>query len=169
MECCFKKHIRLVVFDLDGTLLDTSEGSIESAMFVASKLGVAHFSKEIARNFVGPPIHESLMQFCGCSKEDAQKGAVIFRDYYKNNALYKAKVYPGIIEMFQELSTRGIKVGVATYKREDYAIDILKYFGIYDYCNVVHGADDNNLLSKSDIINMCVEEIGEDKEYAMVY
>ena len=67
------------------------------------------------------------------------------------------------MELLINLKKNGIKIGVATYKREDYAIDILKYFGIAEYCNVIHGADNDNKLTKADIVEMCINEMNEEK------
>ena len=155
--------IKAVLFDLDGTLLDTSEGIIDSVRYTIAQLGYEPLPVETILKFVGPPIQNSLITYLGLTLEDAQKGANIFRDYYKNCALYKASPYPGIMELLIKLKKNGIKIVVATYKREDYAIDILKYFGIAEYCNVIHGADNDNKLTKADIVEMCINEMNEEK------
>lgn len=155
--------IKAVLFDLDGTLLDTSEGIMDSVRYTITQLGCEPLPIETILKFVGPPIQSSLINNIGLTPKEAQKGANIFRNYYKNYALLKASLYPDIKELLVELKKRGIKIGVATYKREDYAIEILKYFGIADFCNVIHGADNENKLTKADIIEMCINEMKEDK------
>ena len=156
-------HIEAILFDLDGTLLDTSEGIRHSVRYALDQLQLPQPSEECLREFVGPPIQESLMRYGGLSKEDAQRGANIFRDFYKNRALFEASLYEGIIPLLEQLHEQDIKIGVATYKREDYAIDILKHFGIAMYCNVMHGADNENKLTKADIIDLCIDELGVQK------
>ena len=151
--------IKAILFDLDGTLLDTSEGIMDSVRYTISQLGYESLPDETILKFVGPPIQNSLITYLGLTLEDAQKGANIFRDFYKNNALYKATLYPRIKELLVELKNNGVKIGVATYKREDYAIDLLRYFGIANYCDVIHGADNENKLKKSDIVDMCINEL----------
>ena len=155
--------IKAVLFDLDGTLLDTSEGILDSVSHTISQLGYESLPVETILKFVGPPIQNSLITYLGLTLEDAQKGANIFREFYKNNALYKASLYPGIKELLVTLKNKGVKIGVATYKREDYAIDLLRYFGIAEYCDVMHGADNENRLTKSDIVAICINELLEDK------
>lgn len=156
--------IKAVLFDLDGTLLDTSEGIKHSVRHTISVMGYNQLPEETILKFVGPPIQYSLMTFCGVDSEEAQRGANVFRDFYKSNALFEAELYDGIIELLKSLRNKGIKIGVATYKREDYAIDLLKHFGIDKFCDVIHGADNENRLSKADIIELCIKEIGEDKK-----
>lgn len=156
--------IEAVLFDLDGTLLNTTEGVLESALYAAQKLGYPELPYETMLTFVGPPIQQSFMKWYGCTAEKAQEAANVFRSYYKENALFKAELYPGIIDLLNELKLRGIKIGVATYKREDYAISILEHFGIAPFCQTMHGADNFNKLTKADIVNICIQELSSQKD-----
>lgn len=155
--------IKAVLFDLDGTLLDTSEGIKHSVRYTLSQMGYNELPEETILKFVGPPIQNSLMTYCGVDAVEAQRGANEFRDFYKSKALYEASLYDGIIDLLVELKSKGIRIGVATYKREDYALDLLRKFGITEYCDVIHGADNDNKLSKADIVEMCISELGADK------
>ncbi len=152
--------IKNVIFDLDGTLLDTREGIIESVKHAAEVLGYPERSYEELLTFVGPPIQQSFMDHYGCDKETAQQAANIFRDYYKTTALLKAEPYEGIYELCEELKNSGIRMAVATYKREDYALVLLKHFHFDHYCDPMHGADGENKLKKRDIVRMCMDEMG---------
>ena len=51
-------------------------------------------------------------------------------------------------ELLVKLKERGYKLGVATYKREDYAVKLLKNFNVYDLFDVVHGGDNENKLKR---------------------
>ena len=152
--------IKNVIFDLDGTLLDTSEGVIESAKYAAKQMGYKELDYQTMLTFVGPPIQNSFKKHYGCSDEEAQRAANIFRDYYKNEALLLAKPYDGIYDLCELLKLKGIRMAVATYKREDYALTLLKHFGFDKYCDPMHGADNNNVLKKEDIVRMCQCEMG---------
>lgn len=156
--------IKAILFDLDGTLLDTSEGIMDSVQHTITILNQPQLSKDKLLQFVGPPIQNSLINHLGLSPEDAQKGAIVFRDYYKSEALYKATVYSEIFDLLQYLKELGILIGVATYKREDYAIDLLKYFRIADFCQTIHGADNYNKLTKADIIDLCISDLKVEKK-----
>lgn len=151
---------KFVSFDLDGTLLDTSEGIIQSVKYTVGKMGLSLPEGMDMGFFIGPPIQLSLQKCFNLDSETSQKGANVFRSYYKSEALYMAKPYEGIFDMLDVLKKRQIKIGVATYKREDYALDILHFFHIADYCDVMCGADNNNVLKKSDIIRNSYEKAG---------
>ena len=152
--------IKNVIFDLDGTLLDTSEGILLSVEHTIKILGYRELTQEQKLSFIGPPVQVSLKRLYGLSDEEAQKGADIFREYYKEEALLKAEPYEGIFKLCETLKSNGVRMAVATYKREDYARKLLKAKGFDKYCDPMHGADNNNVLKKEDIILMCIDEMG---------
>lgn len=156
--------IKNVIFDLDGTLLDTREGVIESAKYAARQMGYDELPYDTMLSFVGPPIQNSFMKHYGCDQETAQRAANIFRDYYKNTALLLAEPYEGIYDLCRLLKENGVRMSVATYKREDYALTLLRHFDFHKYCDPMHGADNNNVLKKEDIVRMCQEEMGATRE-----
>ena len=151
--------IQNIIFDLDGTLLDTSEGILESVKYAAGIMDFPELSEETWLKFIGPPVQNSFMKYYGCSEAEAQKAANIFREYYKSNALLKAKPYEGIFELCDLLKANGFNIAVATYKREDYALKLLKHFNFQKYCISMHGADNNNILKKEDIVQICQNEM----------
>ena len=156
--------IKHVIFDLDGTLLDTRRGIIDSVKYAAKELGFPELPHETLLKFVGPPIQQSLMTHYGCTPEEAQRGAVVFRAYYQKSAMFKAQPYEGIYELCDTLRSRGIRMAVATYKREDYALTLLRHFRFHEYCSAMHGADGENKLTKRDIVEMCLSELGGDRQ-----
>ena len=79
-------HIKAILFDVDGTLLNTSEGLFRSVHYILDYLHLPQPANEQMREFVGPPIQESLIRYGGLSKEEAQQGANVFRDFYKHQA-----------------------------------------------------------------------------------
>lgn len=151
---------KIVLFDLDGTLLDTSEGVIDSVKYTVETLGLEKLEEKELLKFIGPPIFNSLQNRYNLTDNEASVATNIFRNAYKDKFLFEARIYDNVFETLMELKKQGVKIGVATYKREDYAISLLKHYRIIDYCDVVHGADFGNKLSKSDIMVLCMNELG---------
>ena len=148
---------KLVIFDLDGTLLDTTEGVLNAVQYTISKCGLPQLSQECLRSFIGPPIQDSFSMAYGIDDPDRlQELAGIFRSRYKEHELYKAEPYDGIYETCEQLRDFGLMLAVATYKREDYAVDIMRHFGFDKYMAAIYGADHENKLKKADIIKKCV-------------
>jgi phosphoglycolate phosphatase len=148
-----------VIFDVDGTLLDASEGISNSVRHTIRELGLSEIADGKLASFVGPPIQESFLREYGMSPSEAQAAAEIFRRYYKGEELYKAAPYEGIYDVFDALRDRNIAIGVATYKRHDYAVDLLEHFGFSQYCVSVNGADNLNVMKKADIIAKTMTEM----------
>ena len=148
-----------VIFDLDGTILDTTEGILNSIDYVIDKMSLDKLSYNSKLKFIGLPIQESFRNTFNLDDEDVNKAVRIFRERYKTSEIFRAKLYDGIIELFSELAKRNIKIGVATYKREDLTLELLEYFDISKYCSSIHGSDYDGFLSKNDIINNVVMEL----------
>lgn len=152
---------KIAVFDLDGTLLDTSGGVLSAVKRTIEENNMDELSAEKLVSFIGPPIQDSFIRAYQMSREEAQEIADKFRNYYKQpEYLLDAVPYDGIFELMKQLRDRGIKVAVATYKREDYAISVLKHFGFDKYADIMYGSDNNNKLKKMDIIEKCLRDAG---------
>ncbi len=153
-----------VLFDLDGTLLDTADGVLTSINHISKQEKLMEVSHEDLLTFIGPPMYISYKRVFKVEEEKARKLAEITRDWYLKNSLFIATMYDGIIELIKRLHENGVKIAVATYKRQDCADSIIEHFGIKQYCTCVIGADNEAKLTKQDIINMCIKEMsGEDK------
>lgn len=163
-----QKNKNTIIFDLDGTLLDTTEGIVESVRYTIGQMKLPELSDAQLLSFIGPPVQISFVNHYGLSEEEAQRISTIFRTYYKEKALLKAKPYEGIFELLKQLKDAGKRLAVATYKREDYALMILKHFGFDRYFDVMRGADDKNQLKKVDIVNLCISEMNGLKDNAVL-
>lgn len=150
----------IAVFDVDGTLLDTTEGVIAAVEYTVDRMGLHPLDRKTLLTFIGPPIQDSFARVYGLTGDILQEMATIFRESYKNDHLYKALPYDGIYDVCNSLLERGVKIAIATYKRQDYAESILKYFHFDRYSNIMYGADHENKLKKVDIIRKCMDDLG---------
>lgn len=150
----------IAVFDVDGTLLDTTEGVVSAVKYTIDKMGFEPLSENKLLEFIGPPIQDSFANTYGLDGDILQDIATCFRNRYKEHDLLKAKPYDGIYDVFDKLLDNGVKLAVATYKRQDYAETILQHFGFDKYTNILYGADHENKLKKVDIIKKCMDDLG---------
>lgn len=149
---------KLLVFDLDGTLLDTTDGILKSLKKTVFHYNLPEIEDNVIQNFIGPPIQNSLEKYYGLTGSELIKVTEYFRRIYSGENLLYARVYDGIYDLFQYLKDNGFVCSVATYKREDYAIKLLKAFHFDDYSYILFGADNYNKLKKDDIIRKCIEK-----------
>ena len=149
---------KCALFDLDGTLLDTSPGIVESVQYAAEKLGYPQLSREQLLRFIGPPLQSSFMKYYACSREEADALTAAYREHYRGGALLRATPYPGIFELCGALREAGLKTMVATSKPQPFAEQILAHFGFS--FDAVHGVDFAGKLGKADMIRLCAADAG---------
>lgn len=159
---------KVLVWDIDGTLLNTLEGLLSAYQFTIETLKLPKKSLKEISSFIGPTPQTVFISFFSLSEAEAQKAADIFRDRYKSNDLLKAEPYPGLLSVLNRLSEMGYQQCVATNKRQDYAVDICTYFGIDHFCNPIYGAHKLNKLSKTDLIKKCLRDLKVSKKQAVM-
>ena len=153
--------IRYAIFDLDGTLLDTREGVISAAIQTFKWNDIPIPDEGVLESLIGPPIQSSFQTLFTLSNEESMKMANQFREYYRSEKfLYKAELYDGIYDLLNTLKKSGIKVGVATYKREDYALKLLKEKGFDKITPYMYGSDFGGKMKKCEIIKKCLSDMG---------
>ena len=148
--------IRNVIFDLDGTLADTSPGIIESVQHTVQTMGLPALSEAQLRAFIGPPLRHSFAEQCGCTPQEAQQAVTVFRAHYQDGAVFHAALYPGIAELCAELKASGFRMAVATNKPDRFASALVRRFGLDGLLDPVCGADEEGRLKKADLIRMCM-------------
>jgi phosphoglycolate phosphatase len=153
-------QFKTAVFDLDGTLLDTSEGVLSSVRYAIEQFHLEPIPDEELRKFIGPPIQDSYARVYGLQGEKLAEVAMTFRSHYKDVDLLKARPYDGIYDVFQNLLDAGIRPAIATYKRQDYATRLLEHFGFNRYTDIMYGSDFEGKLRKNDIIRNAIRGAG---------
>jgi phosphoglycolate phosphatase len=152
------KDYKLVILDLDGTLLDTTGGILSSVSYTINLLHLPMLSREVLLSFIGPPISDSFAKYYGLSGMLLQRAVDTFRDDYGNNKLFDATPYPGIYDVFEHLRKCDVTTAIATYKREDQALRLLHHYNFNSYTDIIFGADKDNKLQKKDIITKCIHK-----------
>ena len=128
---------KAVIFDLDGTLLNTLDDLTDSTNYALSKFGYPTRTIEEVRQFVGNGVAKLIERAIpeGKNNPNFEKCLAIFKENYAQNMYNKTAPYNGIIEMLSNLKSRGIKIAVVSNKF-DLAVKKLckKYFeGFIDF------------------------------------
>lgn len=144
---------RLVIFDLDGTLLNTSTGIIASVKYalVANEKRIP--SDDVLKGFIGPPLKRSFVNLLDIEEYEADKLVEDFRKKYRNHDIYLAELYDGILDIVEYLHNLGVKLAIATYKPQDMALRLISHFAIDKYFKVIAGADSEGNKTKADLIS----------------
>ena len=149
----------LIIFDLDGTLLDTGEGIIKSLKFALKKFGFQIPDEEICKSFVGPPLKKRFLELFDSDEQTADMLLACFREEYGKGDLFLAHVYPGVEECLKELRER-YALAVATNKSETQAAQLLERFSLASYFDVICGSDMKAALSKVQIVANAASRLG---------
>ena len=143
------KQIFTILFDLDGTLVDTAPDLMRAHNHVMSKFGYPTKSTEEIRNLVGQgagamlgrSIWGQAKKEFGKVKDEKIKKEMIkeFVEYYGKNIVNESKLIDGVKDFLIWSKEKKISMGVCTNKQEHLAIDLLKKIGIYDFFEYVAG------------------------------
>lgn len=152
-------QIGYVLFDLDGTVIDSEEGITKSAQQALLSLGILESQKNL-RSFIGPSLRESFSRYTD-KPELVEKALTVYRERYSNVGLYECKLYPGFAMFLRDLYSTGKKVILASAKPEPYCKKILKFLNVEQYFDYIFGATfDGKLDDKSVLLKQVIEKIG---------
>lgn len=148
-----------VLFDLDGTLTDSSIGIVNSVVYALKKFGIEETDLLKLKKFIGPPLIDSFMEYYGFSKEKAAMAVRYYREYYSVKGIFENRLYDGIKELLEKLYEENKKIILATSKPESFANEILRYFGIDKYFYFVGGATmDESRTEKEEVLEYIINK-----------
>ena len=120
----------LVIFDLDGTLLDTLGDLAAAGNYALAQMGLPAHETEQYKYFVGngiPKLIERILPECS-SEEDRQTAHSLFSEYYEQHKSDRTAPYSGIKELLAEMKARGITAVCCTNKDHKFAAELLEQF-----------------------------------------
>lgn len=147
-----------ILFDLDGTLIDSGPGITNSVAYSLKKYGIEVIDRTELYKFIGPPLHESYEKFYGFSKEKSMEAVEYYREYYRKKGIFENLVYEGIEDLLQKLYDAGKNLIVATSKPEVFAVQILEHFNLAGYFTYIAGANlDGTRTDKKEVISYALK------------
>lgn len=157
-----------ILFDLDGTLTDSGEGIINSAVYALETMGYPVPPREVMGVFVGPPLWDTFEKF-GVPREKTDEAVRIFRSRYIPIGKFENRPYAGIREMLEALQAEGFRLFVATSKPEVTALEVLDKFELSQYFEQIIGATlDGTRSHKADVIAYLLGLVGDVGHTVMV-
>ena len=140
-----------ILFDLDGTLVDTAPDLMAAHNHVMKKFGYSTRSVDEIRNLVGKGASvligrsnwgSAKKEFSRITDEKIKNEMVKeFISFYGKNIVKDSKLIKGVLEFLKWAKSKNISMGVCTNKQEHLAIDLLKKIEIYDYFEYVAGGN----------------------------
>lgn len=158
-----------VIFDLDGTLLNTLEDLGDSVNFALKSFGYPTRTYEEVRSFVGNGVKDLVTKAVpnGTDEDTILKCLQVFKDHYKTNMQNKTAPYNGIMNLLEELNSRGIKLGIVSNKY-DFGVKNLNKYYFKDLIPVAIGEREGIRKKPApDTVLTAMKELGSQRETSL--
>ncbi|MGD6849239.1 HAD family hydrolase [Rossellomorea aquimaris] len=152
-------NYKMILFDLDGTLSDPKEGITKSVQYALEKMGMVETDFDKLKRFIGPPLQVSFAEYYNFDEEHTQRAIDFYRDRFKETGMFENKLYSNIPLLLKSLKEQQYTLVVATSKPTVFSKQILKYFNIDQYFDLIVGSNlDGTRTSKTDIIQYILDK-----------
>jgi len=133
----------LVIFDLDGTLVDSKQDLCNAVNATREAMGMARLPDKLVASFVGNGAPVLIRRAMGdsASEDQVKMALAYFLGYYREHMLDNTVPYPGVIECLDALAAAGTKMAVLTNKPERFSKDLVRGLGMGEYFFQVYGGN----------------------------
>ena len=155
------KSYDYILFDLDGTLIESAESVRVSLAYAMETLSLPCPDLSDYTKYVGPPLEDTFRGMCAVPEELIGKGMQIYRNYYDEVGQKTIKLFDGVTELLTELRNRGKRLAVCTSKNESVAVMVCDTLGLTPYLDAICGSSlDGSRKNKVDLIPYTLETLG---------
>ncbi|MEW9502119.1 pyrophosphatase PpaX [Jeotgalibacillus marinus] len=160
------KPIDTVLFDLDGTLIDTNELIISSFLHVMEHYFPGQYGRKEVLQFMGPPLVESFERV---NPDQVDEMVAYYREFNLEQHDSLATGFKGVEETIKALDDRGIKMAIVSTKRNDGVIKGLKLMKLDHYFDVVIGLDDvKNAKPNPEPLHLAMKKLDSEPETSLM-
>ncbi len=151
-----------VLFDLDGTIVDSAPGITASLAWTYEQLGRPIPSPAELLAYVGPPILDSFRERGGMTEAEAEHALEVYRPHYLETGIFDSRVYPGVGELVRRLGRSPLPLSLATSKPESLATVTLEFYGLASSFDFFTGASEDEVRSsKADVVEEALRRLSE--------
>jgi pyrophosphatase PpaX len=161
-----KNNINTILFDLDGTLIDTNELIISTYLHTLEKYFPGKYGREDVLPFLGPTLHDV---FGKMDPDRVEEMVLEYRTYNLANHDALVKEFVGVMETIETLKKKGYKLAIVTTKREDVAFKGLRLMKLDPYFDVMIAYDHvEKVKPDPEPIYLALEKLGSKPEEALM-
>lgn len=160
------QHVHAVLFDLDGTLIDTNELIIQTFQTVLDERFPGKYCRETILPFLGPPLYETFQQVDPTQVDDLIDA---YRKWNMENHDSMVQAFPGVVETLENLHARGIKLAIVSTKRNEMIERALNLMNVRQYFTAVIGLDDvKNAKPDPEPVQLALSKLEVKPEHALM-
>ena len=161
-----KNNINTLLFDLDGTLIDTNELIISTYLHTLEKYYPGKYTREDVLPFLGPTLHEVFGEM---DPDRVEEMVLEYRTYNLANHDALVKEFVGVMETIETLKKKGYKLAIVTTKREDVAFKGLRLMKLDSYFDVMIAYDHvKKVKPDPEPIFLALEKLGSKPEETLM-
>ena len=147
-----------VLWDLDGTILNSAPGVFDSFRKTFEAIGHPQPTDDQLRSFVGPPLRDTFREILGFSSERTQLALETYRDFYFAGGALNATLFDGVVDVIAASKAAGITNSLATSKAITGVRTVGEHFDFLKYFDFLGTADvEANRLNKSDVVSYALD------------
>lgn len=133
----------MVIFDLDGTLVDSVDDLCNSVNAARAYMGLPPLEHDVVASYVGSgaPVLIRRAMGPGATEEQIEEALGFFLSYYREHMLDHTRPYPGVVEALEMLQQRGVRMAVLTNKPQRFSRDMCAGLGLAHYFFQIYGGN----------------------------
>ena len=160
-----------VIFDLDGTLIDSRQDLVDATNATRVHLGMSTLGDDLVASYVGNGAPTLIRRALGAGASDAlvERGLAYFLKHYSTHLLDKTVLYPGVREALDEMKAARVPMAVLTNKPTALSVAIVSGLGLSDHFFRIYGGDSFALKKPDPIgIDMLRHEMNAQREATLM-
>ncbi len=161
------RPIGLLIFDLDGTLVNTLEDITASVNHTLAHLGKDSIPQDAVRKYVGDGINALLIRALGGKAERIDEAVAAYKDHHRRNLVVHSSLYPAVHEVLEHF--KALPMAVISNKTMEFVGPLIERLGIARYFKIIIGADSGLPLKPApDSVRKIMSDLGVSKEQAVI-
>ena len=154
------KAFRAVLWDLDGTIMDSQEGILATMRHTLTVMECPVPSHEDLFAWIGPSFPSSLKRWTSLDDQGVAEAIKVYGDFYAEHGAAMASPFPGVPELIRSLHASGVPLGLATSKPRSAALQMLESVGLLDLFSALGCAsDDETRGTKWEVMSDALAEL----------
>ena len=154
--------VKAILFDLDGTIINSEEGITKCVQYALRAYGVEEPDLTKLRVFIGPPLELIFKERYGMSGDEAWEAVVKYRERFDVKGIFECSLYEGVGECIRNLKRRGYVIALASSKPETACRRILAHFGLTEEFDEIVGSTlDGSVSSKEEVLEELCRRMAE--------
>lgn len=154
------KPIKAVLFDLDGTIIDSEEGITKCVQYALRAFGIDEPDLNNLKCFIGPPLEPMFMERYGMTHDEAWAAVDKYRERFDVKGIFECTLYDGVKEAIRRLYEKGYYIALASSKPEPACRRIIEHFGMEKYFHEIVGSTlDGSISSKDEVLEELVTRV----------